>query len=226
MSDLEELKRVIPYKWRIQSFSKNYPTATCVAYIDARDVMSLLDEAVGPENWQSDYKEIKGNLYCGIAIKINNEWVWKWDCGTESNTESEKGEASDAFKRGAVKWGVGRFLYDLPIQYVKTSEKKNNTNFPYPIDEFGNKIKNLTLFLNENNKIATFIDKNKDKETSNDKRIKKIIEKIDKCQTLDELRVIREENSMLEVNNPEYKKALSKRYEELAGNNKVTQIKR
>jgi hypothetical protein len=213
MSNLKELKRVVPYKWRIQSFSKNYPTATCVAYIDARDVMELLDEAVGPDNWQSDYKEIKGNLYCGIGIKITDGWIWKWDCGTESHSEPEKGEASDAFKRAAVKWGIGRFLYDLPIQYVKTNEKKNNTNFPYAVDDFGNKIKNLTLFLNENNKITSFIEK---KETSNEKRIEKIITKIEACKTLEELRIIREANTMLETNNPAYKKALAKRYEELS----------
>src|SRR5437868_3432496 len=102
--NIKELTQFIPtYKWRIHSVSKSFPAATCVAYIDARDVMYILDEVVGPENWQSDYKEIKGNLYAGIAIKINNEWVWKWDCGTEPNTEKEKGEASDAFKRAAVK---------------------------------------------------------------------------------------------------------------------------
>jgi hypothetical protein len=212
MSNLKELKRVMPYKWRIQSFSKNYPTATCVAYIDARDVMDLLDEAVGPDNWQSDYREIKGNLYSGIGIKINEEWVWKWDCGTESQTEPEKGEASDAFKRAAVKWGIGRFLYDIPVQYVKSNEKKNNSNFPYAIDEFGNKIKNLTQFLNENNKIASFSDKT----SRNDKKIIKIIQSVESCPSLDELRVIREANTMFETNNPAYKKALAKRYEELS----------
>jgi hypothetical protein len=221
MSNLKELKKVIPYKWRIQSFSKNYPTATCVAYIDARDVMDLLDEAVGPDNWQSDYKEIKGNLYSGVGILINGQWVWKWDCGTESSAEPEKGEASDAFKRAAVKWGIGRFLYDLPMQYVKANQKKNNTNFPYPVDEFGNKIKNLTLFLNENNKIASFSDKT----TRNEKKIQKIIDSIEDCSTLDELRAIREANQMLETNNPAYKKALSKRYEALSGTEKVDTAK-
>jgi hypothetical protein len=217
MSFLKELKRVIPYKWRVQSFSKNYPTATCVAYIDARDVMDLLDEIVGPENWQSDYKDIKGNLYCGVAVRIEGEWVWKWDCGTESNTEKEKGEASDAFKRAAVKWGIGRFLYDLPIQYVKTSEKKDLNNSPFLINEYGEKIKDLTVFLNENKKISFISDRHLLK---NDKKIKKIIEKIESCSTLDELRNIREENSQLEANNPVYKKALAKKYEKLAENNR------
>lgn len=147
--NLEGLKQFIPnYKWRVQSFSKNYPAATCVAYVDARDVMELLDEIVGPENWQSDYKELKGNLYAGVGIKVEGEWVWKWDCGTESTTEKEKGEASDAFKRAAVKWGVGRFLYDLPIQYVKANDKKTGDNWPYVIDDQGLKVKDLTTYIN------------------------------------------------------------------------------
>lgn len=150
--DLSVLKREIPFKWRVQSFSKNSEIATCVAYVDARDVMNLLDEGVGPENWQSDYKEIKGNLYAGIGIRFNNdsmEWVWKWDCGTESNTEKEKGEASDAFKRASVKWGIGRFLYDLPMQYIKTNEKKSSNNYPYCIDDNGKKIYDLTEHINK-----------------------------------------------------------------------------
>lgn len=150
--DLSVLKREIPFKWRVQSFSKNSEKATCVAYVDARDVMNLLDEGVGAENWQSDFKEIKGNLYAGIGIRFNNdsmEWVWKWDCGTESNTEKEKGEASDAFKRASVKWGIGRFLYDLPMQYIKTNEKKTGTNYPYCVDDNGKKIYDLTEHINK-----------------------------------------------------------------------------
>ena len=146
--NLQALKRNIPYQWRVQSFSKNYPTAQCVAYIDARDVMDILDEVVGQENWQCDYKEVKGNMYSGIGIYLNGQWIWKWDCGTESNTEAEKGEASDSFKRSAVKWGVGRFLYDMPIQYLKTDKKKEGNNFPNLIDESGQKIRDLTEYLN------------------------------------------------------------------------------
>lgn len=146
--DIKQLTKEIPYQWRVQSFSKNKPMAQCVAYIDSRDVMKLLDEVLGAENWQSDYKEVKGNVYAGIGIKIDNEWVWKWDCGTESNMEAQKGEASDSFKRAAVKWGVGRFLYDLDIKYVKANEIKTKNNFPYCIDDIGKRIYDLTDYIN------------------------------------------------------------------------------
>ena len=118
--NLTDLKKVIPHKMR------KGPGGKELAYIDARDVMDLLDEVVGAENWQCDYKELGGKMYCGIGIRTTmnlstdphgdvtyGSWVWKWDMGTESEFDSEKGEASDAFKRAAVKWGVGRFLYDI-----------------------------------------------------------------------------------------------------------------
>ena len=84
-------------------------------YKDARVDMDILDETVKGGNWACDYKEIKGNMYCGIGIRTSQgDWVWKWDCGVESNTEKEKGEASDAFKRAGFKWGIGRELYTAP----------------------------------------------------------------------------------------------------------------
>ena len=77
-------------------------------YKDARCDMNILDETYGVEGWQRKHEVINGNLYCGIGIynKDINEWVWKWDCGTESYTEKEKGEASDSFKRAAFNIGM------------------------------------------------------------------------------------------------------------------------
>lgn len=83
-------------------------------YKTARVDMDILDETFGPENWQNDYKEIKGNMYAGIGVFLSSQWVWKWDCGVESNTEKEKGEASDSFKRAGFRWGIGRELYTAP----------------------------------------------------------------------------------------------------------------
>lgn len=144
----EELIKEMPYKWRVQSYSKKKALATCVAYIDSRDVQKRLDEVVGFGNWQDDYKEVKGNLYAGIGIKIGEEWTWKWDCGVESSAEKQKGEASDSFKRAAVKWGIGRFLYDLKIKYVTANEKKTTSNYPFPIDSNGKQIWELTDHIN------------------------------------------------------------------------------
>lgn len=94
---------------------KLYPTgAVALLYKTARVDMDILDETFGPDGWSNDYKEIKGNLYCGIRVGD----VWKWDCGIESREDNEgnqkKGEASDAFKRAGFRWGIGRELYTAP----------------------------------------------------------------------------------------------------------------
>lgn len=145
----EDLKQELPYKWRVQSFSKFKPEATCVAYVDSRDVQKLLDNVVGPENWQDEYYEVKNNLFCRIGIRVNGEWTWKGDCGTESNVDKEKGEASDAFKRAAVKWGIGRFLYDLGMHKLRANEQQGaSKNTPYPVDDSGNRIWDITKHIN------------------------------------------------------------------------------
>ncbi len=143
--NLKDLKKEIPYKWKIQSFTQSGDKASCVAYIDARDVMDLLDEVCGPESWQDEYKEVHGRLVAGVGIKVSKEeWIWKWDTGTPGDYEKEKSEFSDSFKRAAVKWGVGRFLYSMDIQWVSVSNKK-------PIDDKGSRIWDLTEYI-ENNK--------------------------------------------------------------------------
>lgn len=148
-TNFEDLKKVIPYQWRVQSFSKNKPMASCVAYIDARDVMDLLDSVIGAGNWQDDYKLINGQLFAGIGIRtVGGDWVWKWDVGTESQTEKEKGVVSDSFKRAAVKWGIGRFLYSMEVAYVKANEVKTQSNYPYVVDDFGKKVFDLTKHIN------------------------------------------------------------------------------
>lgn len=93
-------------------------------YKTARTDMDLLDEEYGPENWQCDYEEIKGNMYCKIGVwdTLKMQWIWKQDCGIESREDGEgnekKGEASDAFKRAGFKWGIGRELYTAPFIWI------------------------------------------------------------------------------------------------------------
>lgn len=90
--------------------------AQFLIYKDARTDQKLLDETVGPTNWKNSYEFINGNLYCSISIwdDKKKEWVSKQNVGTESNTEKEKGQASDAFKRAGFNWGIGRELYTAP----------------------------------------------------------------------------------------------------------------
>ena len=89
-------------------------------YKDARVDQDILDETVGAKNWERDHKELKGNIYCGISIwdEDKKQWITKWDCGKESFTEAEKGEASDSFKRAGFNWGIGRELYTAPFIWI------------------------------------------------------------------------------------------------------------
>ncbi len=102
---------------RVAEISKSGNGLTLLLYKTARTDSALLDEAVGPERWQNDFRTIDGKLYGGIGIKFN-EWLWRWDCGTESNMEAEKGQASDAFKRAGFKWGIGAELYSAPRIFI------------------------------------------------------------------------------------------------------------
>ena len=122
--NFKKLAEPMPYKWKVQTCNANL--ANFVAYIDSRDVQNRLDEVLGPMGWEDSYDVYGGNLFCGISIKIEKDLVTtKWDCGVESNMDKEKGQASDAFKRAAVKWGVGRFLYKLkPYKHFKTMAYK------------------------------------------------------------------------------------------------------
>lgn len=83
----------------------NEKGCSLLLYKDARCDMNILDETVGPENWQRRHELINGNLFCNVGIKCGSEWVWKQDVGTESYTEKEKGQASDSFKRACFNWG-------------------------------------------------------------------------------------------------------------------------
>jgi hypothetical protein len=149
--DLTKLREPMPYKWRVQSFSRNKPLAQCVAYVDARAVQRRLDDVCGAK-WQSLYYDVGSMLFCKIGIQIEDEWIWRSDTGSESNVEKEKGHSSDAFKRAAVMWGVGRFLYDMKFVYVASNAKKTNDNYPYVVDNNGRRVWDLTKHINSLNK--------------------------------------------------------------------------
>lgn len=93
-------------------------------YKDARCDMKILDETVGPENWQRSHELINGNLFCNVSIWDDEKetWISKQDVGTESYTEKEKGQASDSFKRACFNWGIGRELYTAPFIWIKSGD--------------------------------------------------------------------------------------------------------
>lgn len=103
---------------------------TMLLYKNARVDRQILDETFGQLNWQDKYAENKGNLFCSIGVWDGDkkEWVWKEDCGTESQTEKEKGEASDAFKRAGFRWGIGIELYTSPFIFLPVATKEDPYN--------------------------------------------------------------------------------------------------
>lgn len=114
---------------RVQSVHKEGKGLVLLLYKDARVDQNILDETVGAENWQREHYECKGNLFCRVGIDTNAltqndapRWVWKSDCGTESFTEAQKGEASDSFKRACFNWGIGRELYTAPFIWIPASK--------------------------------------------------------------------------------------------------------
>lgn len=121
MTDLKKLFAEFPrdqITWRAQSVTKDGSKAMALAYIDARDVMNRLDDVCGIDGWQCKYSHANGKTICDIGIRCGNEWIWKADGAGDTDIEAEKGAISDAFKRAAVKWGIGRYLYDLPCPWV------------------------------------------------------------------------------------------------------------
>lgn len=130
-SDLEAvfaaLKAPFPadkIEWRVGSTNKKKNGGVAsegfiLAYLQARAVMDRFDDVVGEENWQNRLIYSPGGMICEIGLNIGGEWVWKSLNGAETDIEAEKGAGSDALKRCATVWGVGRYLYDLPKQWIK-----------------------------------------------------------------------------------------------------------
>lgn len=111
--------------WRVGSMTKDKTKAMALAYIDARDVMERLDAVCGPQNWERRHPHVEKTTTCEIAIWIEGRgWVVKSDGAGDTAVEAEKGSLSDSFKRAAVNWGVGRYLYDLDSPWVELDDRQ------------------------------------------------------------------------------------------------------
>ena len=151
---------------RAQSVKKN--GLVLLLYKDARCDMNILDEKVGVMNWKKSYQLIDGQLFCTLEIWDDDkkQWIGKQDVGVESNTEAEKGRASDAQKRAAFAFGIGRELYTAPFIWIKSSDceiiDKGRDKFvcydsfsveSIGYDDFGN-INSLVIKNNRTNRVV------------------------------------------------------------------------
>ena len=106
-------------EWKLGNVNKGSLTGLAMPYITSRAIQNRLDETCGPENWQDEYRPWKEkSQLCGISINTANGWVTKWDGADDTAYQATKGGLSDSFKRAAVKWGIGRYLYNLPPVWV------------------------------------------------------------------------------------------------------------
>lgn len=114
--------------WRLGAINKEKTKGMALAYIDARTVMDRLDSVCGPDGWQNNYTPAPGNaLICNLGVLMPaGEWVWKADGAGATDVEGEKGMMSDALKRSAVRWGVGRYLYELGSPWVALAPMGNS----------------------------------------------------------------------------------------------------
>ena len=141
--DLRKLTEPFPagdLEWRIgrAGVKDGKLWATCLAYLTNRAIMQRLDEVCGPENWRNELKEWaigSPGVLCGLSIRceeiwakdptrvVDMAWVTKWDGADQPDTEPVKGGFSNAMKRAAVLWGIGRYLYDLPEGFANVHDK-------------------------------------------------------------------------------------------------------
>jgi len=106
-------------RWRVTAVTKDKARGLAVPYLDAAAIMDRLDLAVGPSNWADTYERWgEHGVMCGISIRVGDDWVTKHDGAGEPEYEETKGGFTNAFKRAAVKWGVGRYLRGVQGAWV------------------------------------------------------------------------------------------------------------
>lgn len=136
-------------KWRVQQagISKSSkPYMILIPYVNARAIQARLDDVMGIGNWKNEFMPIDGGFLCGLSLRIDGEWITKWDGAQRTNIEAIKGGISDAQKRAAVEWGIGRYLYDLESSFAecwivesrndavhihKYKDKRSNTSYMF-----------------------------------------------------------------------------------------------
>lgn len=131
MEKLQEPFAPSDIEWRVQrggsTGSKLW--AMVLAYVTNRAIMERLDTVVGIDNWRNEYQQAPdGGVMCGLSIRLNSEWITKWDGAENTQVEAVKGGLSGAMKRAAVQWGIGRYLYKLEDNWAQFGDYKGKTN--------------------------------------------------------------------------------------------------
>ena len=195
---------------RAQQVAKDFSWCSLLLYKNARVDMQILDETFGRFGWKRSHELINGRLYCTVSIYDDEkgQWVSKQDVGVESNTEAEKGQASDAFKRACFNVGIGRELYTAPKIFISLTKDdvKNSrlsTRFDVRAIEYtNNQISYLQIVDNKGILRYEYADKNK------------VIKNVKSSSTLDDLTRIFNTHRELQSDN-EFISALTNRKKQL-----------
>ena len=130
MTNTTNLRRLQHYfsnadiDWKPVKYTKDRRRAMAVPYITNRAIMDRLDLVCGPENWCNQFKQgPDGGVLCGLSIRVGEQWITKWDGASNTDIEAVKGGLTSSMRRAAVQWGIGRYLYRLPAQWVSLDEK-------------------------------------------------------------------------------------------------------
>jgi len=106
-------------EWRVGATNREKTKGMALAFVTNRAIQNRLDEVFGCFGWKNEYREWRGNAQlCGISVKHEGEWITKWDGASDTDWEATKGGLSDAMKRAAYQWGIGRYLYNLDPVWV------------------------------------------------------------------------------------------------------------
>ena len=220
---------------RVQQVGNGY--CTLLLYKDARCDMNILDEVVGSMNWKREHTRDNANCIVSIWDEKKSQWISKEDTGVESNTEKEKGLASDSFKRACFNWGIGRELYTSPHIKIQLNDgeftnENGKCKLKYisfsvsKIDYTDKKITGLTIIDNKG-KVRYELGKQQpeqeQKQTAGpvnpliekyNKEKAVLMQNIEKCSSPEELTIIKETYpDYLKI--AEFKNALIKKFESL-----------
>ncbi len=101
----------------MQTRERKGPGGRMLAYITARDVQNRLDGVVGPGNWSTSFRVLTQEPWvveCTLTVCGASRADVGYSNAPDSENEMEPAKAaySDALKRAAVGFGIGRWLYE------------------------------------------------------------------------------------------------------------------